>query len=511
MNRQVGDLPHDLPKCICWPSPTNPFCDIDPEFLSVTLRQLFAVTKQSLSNHFMDNNVTSSSSALPRRDFIKKTAAAAAVVAATPLLKTPVYGQNQAPSPGRVIGANDRIGVAIVGVGFGIGQNHLVGIQEKASENNTQIVAASDVFNKRRNFAKDKASLKDADVYDDYRKMLDRKDIDAVLIATHDPLHAQISIDSLESGRHVYCEKPLTRYLGEAFQVHDTVKKTGKIFQAGSQGCSAGGYSKCAELIKAGKIGTLVWAQAWYSRNSLNGEWNYLVESETKAENIDWERWLGPVKKRVPFSEEQFHRWRKYFPYCAGPLGDLAPHRLHPLMLATGGPEFPVRVCSIGTRNVHTDLQVPGTPEREVPEHAQLLAEFPSGLVIMVTCCTVNASTPGLSLYGHKANLNIDATGGKVELTPQREFGDEIDPENFTNLQPEEIRVHEKNWFDCIRSSKQPNANIDLAIRVQTVISLAEMADRLKIACVFDEKTRKVSTDGNTPITPITYGTLPSS
>jgi len=459
----------------------------------------------------MDNNVTPSFSALPRRDFLKKTAAAAAAVAATPLLTTPGCAQEPAPAPGRVIGANDRIQVAIVGVGFGIGQNHLVGIQEKASENNTVIVAASDVFNKRRDFAKAKGNLKEGDVYDDYRKMLERKDIDAVLIATHDPWHAQITLDSLDSGRHVYCEKPLTRYLGEAFQVYDKVKSSGKVFQVGSQGCSAGGYQKCAELIKAGKIGTLVWAQAWYSRNSLNGEWNYLVESESTADNIDWERWLGPVKQRDPFSAEQYHRWRKYFRYCAGPLGDLAPHRLHPLLLATGNPEFPVRVVSIGTRNVHSDRNVPGTPEREIPEHAQLLAEFPSGYVLMITCCTVNGSTPGLSLYGHKANLNIDATAGKVDLVPQREFGDEIDPENYANLQPEEIRVHEKNWFDCIRSGKQPNANIDLAIRVQTVISLAEMSDRLKIACLFDEKTRQITTDGGTAVTPITYGTLPQS
>ena len=162
----------------------------------------------------MENNTTPSASALPRRDFIKKTAVAAAAVAATPLLKTPVYGQNQAPSTERVTGANNRIQVAIVGVGFGIGQNHLTGIQEKASENNTVIVAASDVFNKRRDFAKEKANLKDADVYDDYRKLLDRKDIDAVLIATHDPWHAQITMDALEAGKHVYCEKPLTRYLG---------------------------------------------------------------------------------------------------------------------------------------------------------------------------------------------------------------------------------------------------------------------------------------------------------
>jgi predicted dehydrogenase len=458
----------------------------------------------------MENNKTSSPSAHPRRDFIKTTAAAAAAIAATPLFRTPVYGQNQAPSA-NVAGANNRIAVAVIGVGFGIGQNHLVGIHEKANENNTVVAAAADVFNKRRDFAKTKANLKDADVYDDYRKMLERKDIDAVLIATHDPWHAQASIDSLEAGKHVYCEKPLTRYLGEAFQVYDKVKSTGKVFQVGSQGCSAGGYQKCAELIKAGKIGTLVWAQAWYSRNSLNGEWNYLVENETTAANIDWERWLGPVKQRDPFNAQQYHRWRKYYRYCAGPLGDLAPHRLHPLMLATGNPEFPVRVVSIGTKNVHVDKNVPGTDEREVPEHAQLLAEFPSGYVLMITCCTVNGSTPGLSLFGHKANLNVDATAGKVDLVPQREFGDEIDPENFANLQPEEIRVHEKNWFDCIRSGKKPNADIELAIRVQTVISLAEISDRLKVSCLFDEKTRKVTTDGGTPVTPLTYGTLPQS
>jgi hypothetical protein len=168
-------------------------------------------------------------------------------------------------------------------------------------------------------------------------------------------------------------------------------------------------------------------------------------------------------------------------------------------------------VCSIGTKNVHIDKTVPGTPEREVPEHAQLLAEFPSGYVIMVTCCTVNGSTPGLSLFGHMATLNIDATGGKVALVPQREFGDDISPENYADLQAEEIRVHEKNWFDCIRSGKQPNADIDLAIRVQTVISLAEMADRLKVTCLFDEKTRKITTEGGRALAPITYGTLPQS
>jgi predicted dehydrogenase len=154
-------------------------------------------------------------------------------VAATPLFRTPVYGQDQAPSA-NVAGANNRIQVAVVGVGLGIGQNHLKGIQEKSAENNTVITAASDVYTKHRDYAMVNANLKEADVYDDYRKMLERKDIDGVLIATHDPWHAQITMDSIDSGRHVYCEKPLTRYLGEAFQVYDKVKSSKKVFQVGS-------------------------------------------------------------------------------------------------------------------------------------------------------------------------------------------------------------------------------------------------------------------------------------
>jgi predicted dehydrogenase len=458
----------------------------------------------------MDNTSNQVSGGLPRRDFIRKAATAAAVVAATPLLKTPVYGQNQAPSAG-VTGANNRIAVGIIGVGYGIGQNHLLGLHERANQNNTVVAAACDVFNKRRNFAKEKAGLKDSDLTVDYRKMLERKDIDAVLIATHDPLHAQMSIDAMEAGKHVYCEKPLTRYLDEAYKVYESVKKTGKVFQVGSQGCSAAGWHKCAELIKGGKIGTLVWGQGYYCRNSQAGEWNYLIENESTAENIDWERWLGPVKRRPAFSAEQFHRWRKYYPYCSGLLGDLVPHRLHPLMLASGNPEFPVRVNCIATKNVHADRQNPGTPDREVPEHVQVLAEFPSGYMVTVTCSTVNAKSPGFAIYGHKATMEIGSSGERIALVPEKEYAEEIDPETFAGLQPEDIRVHEKNWFDCIRSGQQPNANIELAIRVQTVISLAEMSDRLKVTCLYDEKTRKITDNAGKEIAPITYGTIDPS
>ena len=120
----------------------------------------------------------------------------------------------------------------------------------------------------------------------------------------------------MESGKHVYCEKPMTRYLDEAFEVHDTVKKTGKVFQVGSQGCSGNGWHKAAEMIKGGKIGTLVWAQGYYCRNNPKGEWNY-TRLKPRREHYRLGHGSGPSKTSA-FSAEHYLRWRKYYPYCAG-------------------------------------------------------------------------------------------------------------------------------------------------------------------------------------------------
>lgn len=460
----------------------------------------------------MQTKLTDISLPASRREFIKKTATAAAALAATPLLRPTVYGQ--APSPGKVLGANDRINVGFIGVG-GQGMNAHVNISSKnASANNISQVAVCDVWSKR--VANAKAFIEKAGTganvatYGDYRQLLERKDIDAVVIATHDPIHAAASIGAMESGKHVYCEKPLTRYLGEAFEVHDVVKKTGKILQVGSQGTSAAAWHKAAEMINAGKIGQLVWAQGYYCRNNPKGEWNYPIDPDATAATVDWEKWLGPVKKRGKFDADHYFRWRKYYPYCAGLLGDLMPHRLHPLMLAMGKLEFPARVVSLGTKNVGTDKKfTPPTYERDVPEHVELLAEFPSGVSLMLACSTVNARSPGFALYGHHATLEVGTSGERLELKPEKEFADEVDPETVEGLKPtEDIGAHHANWFDSIRNNKQPNCGIDLAVRVQTVITLAEMSQRLGIACNFDAKTRKVTTGNGKEVTALTYGTL---
>ncbi len=435
-----------------------------------------------------------------RRAFLKKTATVAATLSATAVLKAPVYGQTQAPAPGRVLGANARINVAYVGTGKQ-GMEH-VRLQKKfAQDNNIAQVAVCDLYQKHLDESKSFIGLRESNAFRDHRKLLERKDIDAVVIATVDNWHAQVAIDALEAGKHVFCEKPMTRYLGEAFDLYDTVKKTGKTYVIGSQGCMDPKWHKAAEWIKAGKLGPLVWGQASYCRNNpKNSEWTYPVDGEANEQNLDWERWLGRAPK-IPFNPDHYFSWHKYYAYNSGIIGNLLPHRFHPLMLATGNPEFPRRVVCTGTRKVSTD--------REITDTTHLLAEFPSGLTLVVAGTTVNEQGLPEMLRGRKATLHFASSQNKVELKPEAIFSDEFDAEDFNDAHPtERIEALEKNFFDCIRNGQLPVANIELAFRAHTVLCLAEMSERLGLACFYDEKTRAVTTGDGRAIPLLSYDTV---
>ncbi len=448
-----------------------------------------------------------------RRHFLKKSAlAGAAVVAGGGLLKTPVYGQTQAPAPGNAVGANNRIVVGFIGAGLQ-GTAHINLQKQYAAANNIALAAVCEVSKHRLAAAKDLIGGNCKD-YADFEKLLENKDIDAVTISTVDQWHAGAAMAALQAGKHVYLEKPMARYLGEAFALYDLSKKTpGKILQIGSQACSDAKWAKARELVAAGKVGKLVMGQDSYMRNSREGEWNadpYMVANWMSADDVDWAKWEGQVKNKVPFNAERFVRWRKFYPYCAGPLGDLCPHRMHPLMFATGNPEFPSRVVCLGQNPVHADKNTPNAAERDCPEDLQLAAEFPSGLALMMISGTVNQVGLPSVIRGHMATLVIG--GNTVKLDPETAFSDDIDPATYSDLKPTEtIEGHEKNWFDCIRSNGIPNANADLAVRVQTVLSLAEMSNRLNMVCLFDEKTRAITDGGGKPVPAITYGTLEKS
>ena len=309
-----------------------------------------------------------SASGSNRRRFIKQAAAATTAVAGSGnIIKTPVYGQSQAPSTGRVLGANDRVNVGFVGVGNQGFNTHVRQIKNNAAKHNAQAAAACDVFSEYRDRAQQFMGIQSGDVYNDHRRLLERKDIDAVIIATVDHWHAPVAIDSMNAGKHVLIEKPMTRYLSEGFDVYDTCKRTKRVMQIGAVFCIEEKWHRAAQLVRDGMIGPLVLGQSSYCRNSPKGEWNYTINPKLTDKSVDWSRWLGKTGKR-PFNADHFFRWRKYNPYCCGILGDLLAHKIHPLMIASGNPEFPKRVACLGTKEI--------TKDRDVPDTTQVLANF---------------------------------------------------------------------------------------------------------------------------------------
>ena len=435
-----------------------------------------------------------------RRTFLKKTVTVAAGASAASFLRTPVYGQNQAPSPGSVLGANNRIAVAYIGTGSQ-GTAHIRHQQTAAAENNIVQAAVCDVYQKRLDAAREKIGLPEKDAYRDHRKLLERKDIDAVVVSTVDNWHADVAIDAMNAGKHVYGEKPLARYLGEGFAIYDTVKKTGKTFQMGSQYCADPMVHKAAAWIKEGRLGPLVWGQGSYCRNNpKNSEWTYPIDPDANETNLDWKRWLGKAPQ-IPFNPEHYFSWHKFYAYNSGILGNLLPHKFLPLMLSTGNPEFPRRVTCTGTRKVSTD--------REITDTTHLLAEFPSGLTLIVAGSTVNEQGLTDTLRGRKGTLHFSSSQNKVEFKPERIFTDELEAETFSDpAKVGSVPALEKNWFDCIRSGQTPLANIDLAIRAHTVLCLAEMAERMSLTLLFDPRSRSIRTGDGKVVPALDYSVI---
>jgi predicted dehydrogenase len=216
--------------------------------------------------------------------------------------------------------ANDQVQVALIGCG-GMGQgdaeasSHVPGVK---------LVAAADVYDgrltkMREDFGKDLFTTRD------YREILARKDVDAVIVATPDHWHSKISIDAMNAGKDVYCEKPMVQHLGEGTAVIEAQRRTGRILQVGSQRASSIEYKKAQELFRSGAIGELNMVEAWWDRNSADGAWQYFIPPDATPATVDWDRFLGRAPKR-PFEPIRLFRWRNYRDYGTGVGGDLFVH-----------------------------------------------------------------------------------------------------------------------------------------------------------------------------------------
>ncbi len=247
---------------------------------------------------------------------------------------------------------NDSIQIALIGAG-GMGQ----GDAEMASTiPGVKLIAACDCYDGRLERMKE---VYGADTFTtrDYREILNRKDIDAVIIATPDHWHARISVDSLDAGKHVYCEKPMVHAIEEGRAIIDAQNKSDKVFQVGSQYRSSLTYQKAQELFQANAIGTLNSVEAWLDRNTAIGAWEYSIPTDASPQRCDWDRFQGNAPKH-PWDPNRFFRWRNYRDYGTGVAGDLFVHLLTGLHTVTGS-LGPTRVYATGGMRYWRDRDVP--------------------------------------------------------------------------------------------------------------------------------------------------------
>jgi predicted dehydrogenase len=247
-----------------------------------------------------------------RRDFLRAAAGATATA--------PVLLRAHTPMPSQTVTPNARIRIAAFGVGIRGQQD----IRSARVVPGVELAAVADVYDGRLALAKE---LWGNQLFTtrDYREVLARGDIDAVVIATPDHWHMQMAIDAMKAGKDVYVEKPMVQEIGDGPLVIETARQTGRILQVGSQHVSSIVYAKARELFRAGAIGELNLVEAWINRNSSMGAWQYSIPPDGSPQTIDWDRFIGRAQKR-PFDPVRLFRWRNYRDYGTGIPGDLFVH-----------------------------------------------------------------------------------------------------------------------------------------------------------------------------------------
>src|SRR6187431_1175984 len=226
-----------------------------------------------------------------RRSFIKKAFGTTIIAGAAPSLlmaRSENFVTLPTHNPPSHVSANDQVNVAVIGMGI-MGFSNL---ETTVQVPGVKLVGVCDLYTGRLDRAKEIYG-KDIFTTKNYQEILDRKDVDAVIIATSDHWHDRISIEAMNKGKHVYCEKPMVHKLEEGAEVIATQKKTGKVLQVGSQRVSSIVTRKAQELFEAKAIGDLVMVEAWMDRHSANGAWQYSIPTDASATTVDWDNFLG--------------------------------------------------------------------------------------------------------------------------------------------------------------------------------------------------------------------------
>ena len=346
----------------------------------------------------------------------------------------------------RTISPNDKIRLGAIGIG-GMGMGD---IRSALKVPGVELVAVADAYQGRLERARELWGSQVA-ITRDYRELLNRSDIDAVIVATPDHWHQKISIDAMEKGKDVYCEKPMIQRVSEGAALVDAEKRTKRIIQIGSQRVSSIEYLKAKQLFESGAIGTLNLIEAWWDRNSAIGAWQYSIPTDASPETISWDMFLGKAPKR-PFDPVRMFRWRNYQDYGTGVAGDLFVHLfsgMHHIIGATG----PEKVYATGGLRYWDD-------GRDVPDVMLGLYDYPKTathpaftLALRVNFVSGAGETSGFRFVGSEGILTV-GRGVTLAKSPRpAEPGYTID--TFTKAEQEKFLKKYREHFP----QQRPNAD----------------------------------------------------
>lgn len=420
-----------------------------------------------------------------------------------------VAGATAALSNLRVLGANERIRLGFIGLG-NRGDQVLDAFLKHAD---AEVVAICDIYQPYLDFASKKIGANPKQ-FKDYRKLLDAKDVDAVVINTPDHWHALQTIHACEAGKDVYVEKPLSLRVAEGRRMVEAVRKHKRVCQVGIHRRSIPFCRELAEFIRGGGIGKVTVARAFHIQN----EWPKGIGNppdENPPADFDWDAWLGPAPKKAYNKNRAFYRFRWFYDYSGGQVTNFGVHYLD-LIQAALGQDAPLAVTAMGGKFAVED-------NREIPDTLEVLWKYPGETLVTFSQFNANAAPASLrsdeiEFRGTKGTLYVQSTGYEVvpEVITEKEFPARsplsreadrqyrvgakalIEPKKVAAPNSADTAPHARNFLDCVKSRAKCNCDIEIGHRSTSTTLIANIAHQTKSYLEWDAKAERFT--NNAPV-----------
>jgi predicted dehydrogenase len=422
-----------------------------------------------------------------RRDFLKQAALGTAALGTASFLAYPTA---------RVLGANDRVRVGIIGPGSR-GQDLLRQVMDVP---NVQLVAAADVYSRRRDEATKIAP--GIQVFDDHRRLLEMKDLDAVIVASPLHTHARHFLDTIAAGKDLYSEKTMTWSIPEAEECLAAAKNSGRVIQIGLQFQSSGALADARKWIGDGTVGKVTQVESWMSRNTPHGkgQWVRPIPSDCTAQNVNWSAFLNGRYDR-PFDAFRLINWRLFWEFSGGNVTENMVHQIAWIMTALN---LPLPSAAYMSGGIFSEKD-----GREVPDTIAVTFDFPEDIVVTWQSTFSNRHY-GLGERILGSDGTIEHTWGESDMA-KTESGEKISyyPEKVNRpngtMMPGAThdQNHMANWIDCIRTRATPNAPVDIGYRSAVAAHMANLSYKRKQRVTLEEAktfrplTKSVIADGS--------------